>query len=148
MYTCDLKFPDGSVASFQVDPPSRETLATITRQCLRPGRSVADSVTLPMDRVVFAQKWERMVILSAVKGWSGFRNKHLPVIFNRAKEWRPFGDKQEETEIPFTLDARRELADMHSDFFGNWLDHTMTVIRSEREHGLSGGGAVRIRSTE
>lgn len=125
--TLECKFPDGSAVSFDIEAPTREDRKVILEQCRKP-RSVIGGQRGEelIDKLDF-ERFQRMVILRAVKGWTGLKNKHLLTVYDskdKADKWEFKGDKRRETEVPFDQEALRELAEMHSADFWNWLSDT------------------------
>ncbi|MBU2527720.1 MAG: hypothetical protein KKC03_14075 [Bacteroidetes bacterium] len=129
----EIKFLDGSVVTFEIENISKDEKQLILKSSKQNTKSIEKQKDDFLDRIDF-EKFNRLVILRAVKGWKGLKNKHLLIIYdctNKGAEFQFKGDKGRETEIPFTEELRRELAEMHSTNFMSWLNDTMDGIDAE-----------------
>lgn len=142
MQECELKFPDGSSAIFNIEPLSLNDQKIIWGQCHKKGAEF-NFVNFQKGIDFDLCKFNRLVILRTVKGWSELRNKHLLLLYDKDKQgqqWQFHGDGKDETEIPFSENTRRELADMRSEFFMTWLDFAFELINGMRKRDLCGTG--------
>jgi hypothetical protein len=131
----EIKFPDGSVVTFEIEGISKDDKQLILRSAKQTTKGIEKQKEDFLDRIDF-EKFNRLVILRTVKGWSGLKNKHLLIIYDCADKGTEFQFKGEtkeqresrETEIPFTEELRRELAEMHSSNFMSWLNDALDAI--------------------
>jgi len=126
----EIKFLDGSVATFEIENIPKDEKQLILKSAKQNVKSIEKQKEDFLDRIDF-DKFNRLVILRSVKGWRGLKNKHLLIIYdcaNKGAEFQFKGDKGRETEIPFTEELRRELAEMHSTDFMKWLNDAMDGI--------------------
>jgi hypothetical protein len=127
----EFKFSsDGSIVTFDIEAMSKEDRKMVLDQCRTKRKNFEKRDEDLLDRLDL-EKWNKLVILRVVKGWTGLKNKHLPVIYDckdKAAEWQFKGDGKRETEIPYTEDAKRELAEMHSANFMDWISYSIDEI--------------------
>jgi hypothetical protein len=126
----EVKFLDGSVVTFEVASITKDEKQMILKSAKHNVKNIEKTEDDFLNRIDF-KKFNRMVILRAIRGWHGLKNKHLLIVYDTGDEspnWEFKGDKGRETEIPFTEDLKRELAEMYSVNFMTWLNGAMDEI--------------------
>ena len=123
---CTIPFQsDGSVVKLLVESISREERKNFLIAATSKKKNIESNGKSNMLETVDFDKLNTSIIRRAVKGWSGLKNKHLPIIYDckeKANEWSYFGDGKRETEIPYSEDQKRELSNVHSDNFMTMLN--------------------------
>lgn len=130
----EIKFADGSVVVFDVERIPQEEREVLLNTAKKRQHGVIGKKNDDIFGSIDWRAFNRMVILRAIKGWSGLQNRHLPVIYDckeKANQWEFKGDKKRETEIPFSEEARRELAEMYSVNFISWMNNALDAIDEE-----------------